>query len=255
MSKFAQKLQRVYKGTAPVLGFRKSGEEEIPQMLMVANLGGASARASKAVVGADAVVINGQGMGAENLSQLREALGDIPLGLSLEGVKHEDIAALVNLGCDFVVFDVKTPLEVVKKEGMGKILKIEPALDLGLVRAINLLPLAVDGVLLAGEDSPITIERLLVCQRFSDLLDKPLLVTLGPSVNSDELGSLCQAGVKAVVLAEGLTAKALAEVKKGIACLPKQVRRKTRNSAILPQIPPESPDRTEEEEEDGDEDA
>ena len=252
MSKFAEKLKRVYKGTAPVLGFLKSGGEEIPQMLVVANLGGVSTRASKAVVGADAVVISGQGMGAENFRQLREALDDIPLGLSLEGVKHEDIATLVNLGCDFVVFDVKTPLEVVKKEGIGRILKIEPALDLGLVRAINLLPLAVDGVLLTGEDSPVTIERLLVCQRFSDLLDKPLLVTLGPSVNSDELGSLCQAGVKAVVLAEGLTARALAEVKKVIACLPKQVKRRTRSTPTLPQIRPESaaPEREEDEDED-----
>jgi hypothetical protein len=236
MSKFADKLQRVYKGTAPALGFRRSGEEKMPQILAVANLGCASASISKAVVDADAVVISSQGMDAESFRRSHEALGDIPLGLLLEGIEHDAAAMLVNLGCDFVVFDVKTPLEVVNKEGMGRILRIESALDLGLVRAINLLPLAVDGVLLTGEYSPVTIERLLICQRFSDILDKPLLVTLGLSVNSDELSSLCQAGVKAVVLAEGLTAKDLAEVKKGIASLPRQAKRKTRSTPILPQI-------------------
>lgn len=252
MSKFADKLQRIYKGTAPALGFRRSGEEELPQMLVVAMLAGTSIKAAKSGAGADAVVVNGEGMVAESFAQLREALGDIPLGLSLEGVKQGDAARLVNLGCDFVVFDVKTPLEVVKRDGVGRILKIEPALDLGLVRAINLLPLSVDGVLLAGDDSAVTIERLLICQRFADLLDKPLLVTLGTSVNSDELSGLCQAGVKAVVVSEGLTSKALAELKKNIACLPRQVKRKTRSTAILPQIHLEPAAAAEEEEEEDD---
>ena len=250
MSKFVEKLQRVYQGSAPALGFRKSGEEEVPQMLLVANPRGASASDSKAVVSADAVVVSGKGMDTENFCELRKALDDIPLGLSLDGVEHDAATMLVNLDCDFIVFNVKTPPAVVRKEGIGKILKVEPELDKGLVRVINRLPLTVDGVLLAGDCLPLTIERLLICQYFSELLDKPLLVTLGPSVNGADLGSLCQAGVKAVVLTEGPTARTLTEVKKGIACLPRQTKRKIRSTPILPQIASESAIPAEEEDDD-----
>ena len=54
-----------------------------------------------------------------------------------------------------MVLGLKTPLAVVDKEGIGKILTIESSLDHGMVRAINELPLVVDGVLVAGEESPV----------------------------------------------------------------------------------------------------
>jgi hypothetical protein len=140
-------------------------------------------------------------------------------------------------------------VETINKEGLGRSLKIEPSLDIMLARAINNLPLSIDGVLIASDDSTLTIERLLVCQRFADLLDKPLLLTLSSSVTSNELSSLCEAGVKGIVVPSGLTAKAFGELKKAVSCLPKPTKRKTKATPIIPRIAAEPEAVVEEEEE------
>ena len=251
MSKFAEKLQRIYKGSAPVLGFRKTDGDPLSQLLVVASLVGSGAKASKTAAGADAIIVDNERLNREGLEQLSAAVGGIPLGVSLEGDKQENAEIDVSV-CDFVVFDVKTPLVRVSQEGIGKVLKIQPSLDIGLIRAINELPISVDGVLLVGESFSITVERLLICRRFADLLDIPLLVTVGPSLSSNELSGLCQAGVKGVVLSEWLTAKALAEIKKAVSCLPNQTKRKARSVPVLPRIHPENEAVEEQEDEEED---
>jgi hypothetical protein len=148
-----------------------------------------------------------------------------------------------------VVFGLRMPVEAVSKEGPGRIIKIDPSLDQGLARAINVLPLQVDGVLVDGEEPLITIERLLIYRRFAELLDKPLLVTLGSSVTGDELRSLYEVGVNGVVLPQGLPAEAFADLKKTIAGLPKTVKRRTRAAAVLPRLGGQLEGEAEEEEE------
>lgn len=251
MSKFVDKLQRVYRSSAPSIGFRKSAAEaRTPPLLIIADLAKASVTEAKAIAGADidAGIMSSESLDASSFRQLVTAIGDVPLGLFLESVNQEEVAKVVDLGCDFVVFGLKTPLEAVKREGIGKILKIEPSLDHGLVRAINELPLAVDGVLVTGEEFSVTIERLLICQRFAELLDKPLLVTLGSLISSGELSNLCEAGVNGLVLPEGLPAEAFAELRKTIDSLPRTVKRKAKGAALLPQLGVELETEVEEEE-------
>ena len=250
MSKFADKLQRVYRGSTPSIGFRRSAGAENPPLLIVAKLSKASVKEAKAMAVADidAGIISSESVDVESLGKLATAMGDIPLGLFLEGASQEEIAEFADSGCDFVVFGLKTPLKAVKKEGIGKILQIEPSLDYGLARAINELELPVDSVLVTFEEPSLTIERLLICQRFAELLDKPLLVALGLSVSSGELSSLYEAGVNGLVLPAGLPAGLLAELRKTIDSLPKRVKRKTKGVAVLPQVAGELETEVEEEE-------
>jgi hypothetical protein len=238
MSKFAEKLQRVYRGTVTSIGFRKSTEVELLPLLVVANLTKASAAEAKAIAGAgiDAAIVSGAGLGSKSFGQLSKAMDDVPLGLFLADAEKEDISQSVDLGGDFLVFGLKTPLEVVSREDVGKLLKIEPSLEPSLVRAINELPLTVDGVLVAGEESSVTVERLLICQRFSELLAKPLLVTVDLSVTGAEISSLFQAGVNGLVLPEKVPVETFAELKKTIGSLPKAVKRKSKGTALLPQL-------------------
>jgi hypothetical protein len=213
MSKFTEKLQRVYRGVSTSIGFRKSAEAEPPPLLVIANLTKASAAEAKAIAGAgiDAAIVSSAGLGAKGFGQLSKAMNNIPLGLLLASAGKEEIAQSLGLGGDFVVFDLKAPLEAVSKEGTGKLLMIEPSLDPGLVRAINELPLTLDGVLVTGEESSVTVERLLICQRFSDLLVRPLLVAVDLSVTGAEISSLLQAGVNGLVLPEKVPAEKFAE--------------------------------------------
>jgi len=251
MSKFAEKLQRIYRGSAPSLGFRKSDEAESAPLLIVASLtktGTAEANALVAV-GIDAGIISAKGLSAKSFGELARVLGDIPLGLSLESTEKEAIAKSIDLGCDFVVFGLKTPLEAVNKEGLGRVLKIEPSLEPGLVRAINALPLSIDGVLVTGDEPAITIERLLIYQRFTELLNKPLLVNLSSNVTADELSSLFEAGINGLVLPEVLSADVFANLKKSASGLSRTAKRKTKASALLPRVSGELEAEVEEEEE------
>ena len=249
MSKFTDKLQRVYRGSTPSIGFRRSAGSGSPPLVIIARLSKPTVKEARAMAGADvdAGIISSEGVSAESLGKLATAMGDIPLGLFLEGANQEGVVEFVDSGCDFVVFDLKTPLKAVKDKGLGKILQIEPSLDYSLVRAINELELPVDGVLVAGEEPSVTIERLLIYQRFAELLDRPLLVALGSSVTSGELSSLNEAGVNGVVLPQGLAAETLTELRRTIDSLPKRVERKAKGVALLPQLGGEL--ETEEEEE------
>ena len=251
MSKLAEKLQRIYRGSAPSLGFRRSDEAESAPLLIVASLtktGTAEANALVAV-GIDAGIISAKGLSAKSFGELARVLGDIPLGLSLESTEKEAIAKSIDLGCDFVVFGLKTPLEAVNKEGLGRVLKIEPSLEPGLVRAINALPLSIDGVLVTGDEPVITIERLLNYQRFNELLNKPLLINLTSTITADELGSLFEAGVNGLVLPEVLSADVFANLKKSASGLSRTTKRKTKATALLPRVSGELEAEVEEEEE------
>ena len=238
MSKFAEKLQRIYRGSVSPLGFRRSAEAEVSPLLIVTNLAKTNATETKAIAsfGIDAGIVSSEGLNAKGFGQLTKALGDAPLGLVLESVDKEEIAKSINFGCDFVVFGLKTPFEAVNKEGLGRILKIELNLEQGLVRVINRLPLMLDGVLVTGEETAITVERLLICQRFAELLDKPLLVTVSSSVTGSELNSLYETGISGLVLSGGFAVESFAELKKTIDSLSKTARPRTRAAALLPRL-------------------
>ncbi len=251
MSKLSEKLQRVHRGAATPIGFRKSTEVEPPPLLVIANLTKASAAEAKAIAsaGIDAGIVSSAGLSSKSFGQLSKAVDDVPLGLFLVSAEKEEIAQSVDLGGDFVVFGLKTPLKAVSREDVGKLLIIEPSLDPGLVRAINELPLTVDGVLVTGEESSVTVERLLICQRLTELLAKPLLVTVDSSVTGAEISSLFQAGVNGLVLPEKVPAETFAELKKTIGSLPKVTKRKAKGTALLPQLGGELRAKVEEEEE------
>ncbi len=258
MSKFADKLGRIYKAAAPALGFRKSTEEaELPPLLLVADLTKASVKKLKSVVdsGIDAAVLNSENVDAASFKELSTSKGDVPLGLlAEEGSSQEKIQELIDAGCDFIVFGLQTPLEIINKEGLGKILKIEPSLTPGLLRAINELSLPIDAVLIAGDSSTVTIERLLTCQLFVGFLNKPVLINVNSSLTSSELSSLQGTGVKGLILPEGTPLKVFTELKKTISSLPKTPKHKTSAGVLLPHISTQPETKKVEEEDEEEED-
>ena len=237
MSKFVDKLQSLSKSSASPIGFHPSAELKGSVLLLVAGLSGTKVKEAKVVadVNADAGLILNESSSTKIVRQMIQAAGDVPLGVFVKDVSEEKINELVGSGCDFVVFDIKVAAAVLHKEGVGKILRIEPSLDQGFVRAINSLD--VDGVLVSdeGEDSFVAVEHLLVYRRFVELLEKPVMITLPSLVTSAELGNLWQAGVDAVVVPPAQSVEALAELKKMIEGLPRGPRgRRGQVGVILP---------------------
>jgi hypothetical protein len=252
MSKFADKLERIYKTTAPALGFRKPTEEaELSPLLLVADLTKSGVKKTKTINNSvDAAIVSSENIDASSFKELATSIRDVPLGLMLgESTSPEKIKELISAGCDFVVFGLQAPLEAINKEYLGKVLKIEPSLTPHLIRAINESCLSIDAVLIAGDNSTVTIERLLTSQLFASLLNKPLLIHVDASLTSGELSSLHGTGAKGLILPPETPLKVFAELKKTISSLPKTTRRKTKTSALLPHIGVQPETRVEEEEE------
>jgi hypothetical protein len=238
MSKFADKLQNLSKSSTTPIGFHPAVSElKSPSMLLIAGVSGTQVKEAKIVadVNADAGLILGEGPSAKVVKQMVEAVGNVPLGVFVKGMSEEKINELTGLGCDFVVFDIRIPAAVLHKEEVGKFLMIEPSLDQGLVRAIN--SLEVDGVFISsrGGDSFVAVEHLLICRRFVEILEKPVIMALPSLVTKAVLTSLWQAGVDGVVAPSEQSVETLAELKKMISDLPRGARgRRAKTGVMLP---------------------
>jgi hypothetical protein len=238
MSKFVDKLQSLSKSSVAPIGFHPAASESKSwAMLLIVGLSGAQVKEAQiaADAKADAGLILGQVPSASVVRQMVEAAGDVPLGVFVRGMNEEEANELVGSGCDFVVFDIKAAAAILHREEVGKFLMVEPSLDQGFVRAIN--NLEVDGVFISGGDgdSFVAVEHLLVCRRFVELLEKPVVLTLPSSVTRDELTNVWQAGVDGVVALSMQPVEELAEIKKMIGDLPNRARgRRAKAGVMLP---------------------
>ncbi|MFP3880456.1 MAG: hypothetical protein ACLFVA_05840 [Dehalococcoidia bacterium] len=237
MSKFVDKLQNLAKSSGTPIGFRPSASEaESSAMLLIVGLSGAKVNEAKraADINADAGLIIDQIPSARVVGQMVEAAGGIPLGVFIDDAAEEKANELVSSGCDFLVLGIKAAAAILQNEEVGKFLMVEPSLDYALVRAIN--SLEIDGVFLSkGIDSFVAVQDLLVCRRFVEFLEKPVMITLPPCVTKAELVGLSQVGVEGVVALPTESAEALAELKKLIDDLPRGIR--TRRGGVGVMLP------------------
>jgi len=224
MSKFIDKLNSVSSGGLQPLGFRAAGAKPKPKMVLVAHV---AAAAKAAVAGADAVLMSIPKTGAKTPVKVA---ADMPWGGWLKEVSAQGIKQLGEGGADFVVFPAESVSKVVlEEEKLGKIVTVEPALDAGLLKAIDGLP--VDAVLIAGEKSSLTWQDLMLFRRDAGILSKPLLAAVSPDITSSELEALCGAGVAGVVVGGKL-----AGLRRMIDKLPAPKADKRRAEALVPRM-------------------
>ncbi len=196
------------------MGFRAAaaGVTAKPRMLLVALIVQVEAgHLASDVSGADAglIKIPKSGLGVKTLKQLCRAASGIPWGGWLAEMGREGVGHLVEAGCDFVVFPAaNASLAVLGEEKLGKILEVEPGLDLGLLKAVDDLP--IDAVLVAAEGEKggfLTWHHLMLFRRCASLLTKPLLVSVPSGVAGSELQAIWGAGVCGVVVEAGKIAE------------------------------------------------
>ncbi len=234
MSILQKKLRNIIRATGPEIGFRKaSGEKRKRQMLVIADVSGQDKKKIEAIAasGVDAVFADLQTIKANSVS-----LNDIPFGIKTGVPDASDIEQIAAAAYDFTVSNLDTPVEVSGNEDTGKLLIVESDLSPNLVRTINNLGVSLDAVILADHHMSVSFSRLLVCQLFTDLLHRPLLVTAAPGLSSAELSSLCQSGVKGVVLDKSTPAEEYSGIVTMIENLPPAAKKKDRQDAILPSL-------------------
>lgn len=260
MSKLLEKLERASEGRAQPLGFGagSSREKTLPMVVVAsATLDHAHLSAAAADGGAHALLIIAEQPASDKaLTQLRKAKPLIPWGVRFSSMAREDMAKLIEMGCDFVVFSpTGTPAAVLTEDRIGKVLQVEPSLSDNLVKSIGRL--SVDAVLLSplceGE-TPLTVQQLMALERLAAGAGKYVLATLPSSFPVEDIEALWSIGVRGVVV--DLTAvdpgKRLSQVREAIGKLPaKRKRPGEKMAARLPSFSglAERPSREEEEEE------
>ena len=253
MSKFIDELNRSYRSVAPSMGFRKGTDvSKKPPLLLIADLTAKTVKDIKATIeaGVDAAIIKGAGLKPDAMQKLIKNTGEIPAGLVINDDNWGNYTEFFQAGCDFVICDSKAPVSVITGDELGRILRIEPSLAPGMIRAINDLSLSVESVLVDSEDTTITIERLLVSNYISGIIGKPLLITVGIPLTTADLQGLYEAGVRGLLLPREISVTALSELKQLIDNMPRTIRKKQQSNVTLPQVKREPEIEMEEEEED-----
>ncbi len=205
MSQFIKKLTQSSRGESQPIGFRRAAPAKPrPKIQLIASLAQeAAGKLSNHIAGADAVLlrITGSSSGAKAGQKTWPKAADTPRGAWLTGNRQPDPKQLAKAGYDFIVFPAgNTPLFSLPDDEVGKILELEASLSEGLLRAANELP--VDAILVTTQESQgdfLTWQHRLLFQRFSALLNKPLLVPIPAKITADELQSIWEAGVAGVV--------------------------------------------------------
>jgi len=232
MSKFADKLKRAFGNTNQTIGFRKpSADKDIASMLILVDIGSTTLKRIKELIssGADAFLI---GSTEDNVNKISKSTGNIPLGIVFTG--GVDISA-DNTGCDFILFGLKTGVDLPLDENKGKLLVVTEPLALGMIKAINDLDVAVDGVVIDFKDNPVDIQFVLTCHLFNDLLNKPLLARVYKNdISESEIKSLSAAGIHGLWLPGDIPVSSIKKIKKAIASLPVGSRKDKHNVPIIP---------------------
>jgi len=201
MSKLIDRLTQTAETVSLPLGFRATRSTPTkPRMVLVAHVASmvGTAQLADCLSSADAAVFASTDKANDTARFFPKAVW----GLWLQGISRPQIKSSVEAGADFVVLPLDSEFSFPGIEKAGKILLVEASLSEGLTRTLNELP--ADAVLLAdGEEDKqaITWQQLMVCQRFSDLLSKPLLLTVPVTVRGEDLKALWKAGVDGVVIA------------------------------------------------------
>ena len=235
MSRFLDKLERIWAGKAQPIGFGpQSAKAKSPAMAIVTRLspGEPDMAALSGEEGADALLVSIDDLerGAETLSRVSQLAGDIPLGVSVKVVTKDDVEQLIQLGCDFLLFNAnEVPAAILSETRIGKVMEVDPSLSDSLARTIARLP--IDAVFFSAEQQPLSVRQLMDYARLASLVGKPSLVALPAALRSEDIEGLWQAGVRGLVLT--LERQELSQVREMIQALPPTKKRAEKGMDVL----------------------
>jgi hypothetical protein len=261
MSKLLEKLERISEGSGQPIGFGAAvNRTKIAPMLIIASVPAANTQLTGVVgkEGIDAILITVENLAKDKkvLAKIDNAKIGVPWGVSMDAVTGEEIEQLIGMGCDYVIFGpARTPAAVLNEDKIGKVLKIDPTLTDGMIRAISRL--SVDAVFLSpvSEEEPhFTIQQLMAYERLAGGTGKHLLAAFPPGKPSADIESLWGLGVRGVAV--DLTAEQpeqrLAQIKEAILKLPatrKKSKEKIRATLPVEKVSSEAAESEEDDEE------
>ncbi|MDD5289203.1 MAG: hypothetical protein PHY28_08860 [Dehalococcoidales bacterium] len=246
MSKFIERLQQVSRPVPQSMGFKTARTEQSrPKIQLIANISGVRAKSpAKELPAADALIV----------PIAESTVSKTTYGVWLSNGTAEEVAQSIKSGADFVILPSKGELLPPDKK-IGKVLQIEASITDVLLRAASELP--IDAVFLSENREnglALTWNRLMLIQRFSSLLNKPLLIEVLPNVTDAELQLVWETGVSGIIVTVDAEQgeKATQHLRQVIYKLSFPSRRKHEKTvAILPRVESQ-PEEPEEDEDDDD---
>ena len=258
MSQLIDKLNQMARVVPQSMGFgAKRPIPTKPKLLLIARLTWSDAdRLADYAAIADAVLFTESGSDTKATEKSVRLSPGVPWGTWLEDITGKETDLTVEVSCDFAVFPAEMTLAVTVPDKIGKILRVEPSINEGLLQAINELP--VDAVLLADaeeEKCRLTWHHLMLFQRLVNPLSKPVLVSLPANTTENELQSLWKTGVDGIVItvATRQSTERLKELRQAIDRLTFPPRSRKKMEVLLPRVGTEPSAVTEVEEEEEDE--
>ncbi|MDD5311968.1 MAG: hypothetical protein PHO26_02895 [Dehalococcoidia bacterium] len=258
MSKFIDKLHNLNKDAVPPMGFKKvEAEPKHLSMLVIAELSGKTETEIKEIAesGVAAGILKASGLSASALAKSLKSCGNLPLGLMLDSDKIASAGKLISGEIDFVVFDTRVPVTAMEEKILGKagkVLRVNPDMEISLLRAVNNVYPLIDAVLIDLRNAHLTLDNLLNCQRTADIVGQPLVAYVSKSTDVIELAGLRDSGVKSILVGEDASASEIKTVIETIGALPRPVKRKEKGSAVLLPRISAAPDKEDEGGEDDD---
>lgn len=204
MSKLIKKLRQISGNATPPMGFKTTTTSPNKLMLLIVALPNSDTKWAAQLSGAevDAVLIHSKDLGRElqTIKSIASSVDDIPWGVWSETVTTDGIEGLKEMGGDFIIFIASEAPASLLQEEIGKVIKITPPFEEGLISTID--QLTIDAVILdfRGEGKPLTISQLMNCQWIAGSINKPLLVTTQQGLVDKEIQALWDAGVSGVVV-------------------------------------------------------
>ena len=208
MSKLSDRLKEVSSGVVRPLGFGLSvpRPQSLP-LLLVALMDSLEQQIVSQVVkeGAEVVLAPaGPVTDEKTLKAMVSARDGALWGGVLEAGGRDEIERLERAGCDVVLLrSGALAADTLIPEKVDKLLEVDPAWPDILVRGLGQLPVAA-AVFRIQAGETMSIQQLLQCQRIVGLAQKPILVTLPPTVGTEALALLRDAGVSGVMVAPGM---------------------------------------------------
>ena len=208
MSKFIDILNRPSQAAPQPIGFRTSQTAQSKHQIQLV------ATVTKGVTDTITHYVNDADAGllriptpVSSAGTLKKAIPtapDIPWGVWPEETTQKELKKAMKSGCDFIILPAGAALVVPPNDSIGIIIQIDMSVAEGPLRTLNELPLdAVLVTLQVEKDRHLTWHQLMFLQRFGDIVTKPLLVSVPPGTDADELQLLCEAGIDGLVIDTG----------------------------------------------------
>jgi hypothetical protein len=233
MSEFKDKLKNLSKSPVLPMGFHTSIEVPggRPALLIVGfSLPDEAAAAALSSSDVDAGLVMSSDVAYSKIRAQYKGV-KVPLGVLLKDIGESEAREIADSGYDFSVLSTHMPLAILHRKEAGRFLMVDDSLPERYVQAIN--DLEVDGVFLnCANGASFTVETLLCCQYFREVLDKPLMLILPSLCDREVFRSLCLIGVSGIVVPATASDEVLADFRRVMDESSREVKRSRTSTGI-----------------------